>query len=114
LSIAIGVLLRAGVAHTDVEKAVGAECKPAAVVNIAAVVHLEHQTKRLAAVAQQIIARSAFQNMRREVAVLDKVLHDEIATIAGILRMKSYPQQTSGASHESAGFQKNRLRFPAR
>src|SRR5207237_3724145 len=72
------------------------------------------ELQRFAAVVQQIFTRPAFQKMRREVPVLDKMLDDEISPVARVLRMKNDPQQSSGARLESSRLQKNALRFPAR
>ena len=95
-SITFGVVaaaLMAGVAHADVEVAVGAELDAAAGVDVGGAGELDDRPGRLGRVVLQVGRRPFLGNTRDDPAVHCDLMLDEIATVLTKMGMECDPQQ---------------------
>src|ERR1039457_512035 len=98
LSIAVGILLRPGIAHADVEKSIRSELQPAPVMDVGNFVDFQDDFARLAGIAFQIRSRFTLEDDRGKLAVLDDVSDDKVSAVLAELRMQRHAEQAARAS----------------
>ena len=93
LCVPIGIVVRAGIAHRDVEKSIRPELQAAAAVILSHADDLQDQTRRLAGVALEIRRECFLDDMRRNFPLLEDLIEQVILPVLAKLRMECQIEQ---------------------